>query len=182
MFDDKTINFIGIISYYLEKINYNTSIIGFSDIEKHPEKNFNGICFSPASRANFQLSGMRYVVNVYSSFDKNISSIRETFNSLLSTQTERADAINYALQRGNNFLFIFAYMHELGHIQHIVELNLSDDIFFNPLTGINSNPSNNLIYENYADQFALKHSEEIYKLIGSNDAELESYLDDWLPR
>ena len=50
------------------------------------------------------------------------------------------------------------------------------------MTGINSNPSNNLIYENYADQFALKHGEDIYKLIGSNEAEFESYLDDWLDR
>ena len=96
MIDYETINLIGIISCYLKKINFDTSIIGFSGIEKHPEKN-NGICFSPASRDSFQRSGMRYVVNAHSSFDKNISSIKDTFKSLLSTKTERAAAIKYAL-------------------------------------------------------------------------------------
>ena len=128
MIDYETINLIGIISCYLKKINFDTSIIGFSGIEKKKKKN-NGICFSPASRDSFQRSGMRYVVNAHSSFDKNISSIKDTFKSLLSTKTERAAAIKYALQRGDDFLFIFGYMHELGHIRHIIELNLSNDIF-----------------------------------------------------
>ena len=163
--DDRTNRLINVISMYLQDHKIDFSSIAFDDIENHPEKKPYGICFSPLSKIDS--TGIRYLILIYSQFEKTISVIRETFLNLLSTNSRRMKALKKALSKDNDYLFIFAFMHEIGHIQHIKALKIDDDMFFNPLTGLNSNPNNNFIYENYADQFSLLHTDAIYKLLKS---------------
>lgn len=166
MFDEKLISIICVIVNYLYNIQFNTKIISYANIENYPDKLKNGFCFSPVSKN--EQTEIKYVILIYSTFEKNISVIKSTLNKLVSDNHPRKDAINDILSKDDDYLFIFSFLHEVGHINHIIELNIADDMFFNSLTGINSNPENNIFYERYADSFALEHIDSIYIALKQN--------------
>jgi hypothetical protein len=167
MFDSHTTFIVATVERYLESIGFNTQIIGYGNIKKYPAKKASGVSFSLATKGNS--AGIQYAILFYPTFAKTISAIHNTFETLLNQNSPRATTLKSVLKQDDEYLFVFALMHEFGHIQHIIELNIDDDMFFNSLSGFNSNPNNNFMYENYADQFSLKHSDEIYKLICSKD-------------
>ena len=167
MIDDRTNHLINVISMYLIDRKIDISSFGFDNIENHPEKISCGICFSPLSRP--VPNGIHYLILIYPQFDKTISVIRYTFAALYSNKSQRINALNKALSKDDDYLFIFAFMHEIGHIQHIMELGINDDMFFNLDNGINSDPNTNFYYENYADNFALQHIDAIYELLKNKE-------------
>ncbi len=167
MFDNKTTHIISIIDNYLQSIGFDTQLLGYANIKKYPDKKALGISFAPATKGNS--SGIRYAILIYPTFDNTISVIRNTFESLLKQDSPRAATFNSVLNKDDKYLFIFAFMHEIGHIQHIIDLNVDDETFFNHLTGLNSNPQNNFNYENYADQFSLNHIDKIYEMLNSDN-------------
>ena len=160
MFDDITLHIIGIINTYLQSIGFDTKMLGYANIEMYPDKKELGISFAPVEKEDS--TGIRYVILIYPHFDSTISVVRNTLEALLKQNSPRTANFNNVLSKDDEYLFIFAFMHEIGHIQHIIELNVDDKTFFNPLTGLNSNPQNNLYYEKYADQFSLNHIDERY--------------------
>lgn len=159
--DDRTIHLINTISSYLQDIKIETSIIGFDNIEKHPEKLSLGICFSPVTK--IASNSIRYIILLYPSFDRTISVVRETCNTLLSNNSPRKSALNTALSKDDVYLFIFSFMHEVGHILHIIQLGYNDSEFFDEQSGYYY--THNDICEDFADQFALIHTEKIYNIL-----------------
>ena len=167
MFDNKTTHIISIIDSYLQSIGFDTQLLGYANIKKYSDKKALGISFAPATKGNS--AGIRYAILIYPTFDNTISVIRNTFESLLKQDSPRAATFNSVLNKDDKYLFIFAFMHEIGHIQHIIDLNVDDETFFNPLTGLNSNPQNNFNYEDYADQFSLNYIDKIYEMLNSEN-------------
>ena len=164
MFDNKTTHIISIIDSYLQSIGFDTQLFGYANIKKYPDKKALGISFAPATKGNS--AGIRYAILIYPTFDNTISAIRNTFESLLKQNSSRAATFKSVLNKDDKYLYIFAFMHEIGHIQHIIDLNVE---FFNPLTGLNSNPQNIFNYEDYADQFSLNHIDKIYEMLNSDN-------------
>ena len=160
MYDEKTENIVNTILLYLQSIDFDTKILAFANIESYPDRLSSGISFCHVAETS--KDDTRYVILLFPTFEKNMAFIHKTFERLLSQNSPRTELIHKAMSKDEIYLFIFVFMHEIGHIQDHIDRGGDDKVFFDPLFGYNSNYNNNLVFEKYADQYAKEHLDKIY--------------------